>query len=523
MTHAPPSAGTREWLGLAVLALPTLLIAMDMTVLHLAVPALTADLAPSGAQLLWIIDVYGFLVAGLLVTMGALGDRIGRRRLLLVGATAFALASVLAAFSTSAEMLIVTRALLGVAGATLMPSTLSLIRVMFEDAAQRRAAIGVWMTCFMVGTAIGPLAGGVLLNSFWWGSVFLLGVPVMVLLLAVGPFLLPEQRDRGAGRLDLISASLSLVAILLVVGGLKALAEDGLGWPQLAASTAGVALAIVFVRRQRGLADPLLDPRLFRVPAFSVSVTAQFLAIFAMSGVQLLGAQYLQLVLGLSPLQAGLWTVPSVLASTAGTLLVPVITRHARPAPVMATGLALAGIGGLVLASIDTAGLSIYVLGFMLIGLGLGPTMTLATDQIIGAAPARRVGAASAISETGGELGGALGIAVLGSLGGVVYRSAIADGLPAGLPASAADPARETLGGAVASAGLLSGDEAAAMLEAARTAFVDGLRVVATTSSVIIIGVAVLVGALLRRSTASAAPALEPKASEAVEREPDPA
>ncbi|APU14893.1 MULTISPECIES: MFS transporter [Actinoalloteichus] len=517
MTHAPPSAGAREWLGLAVLALPTLLIAMDMTVLHLAVPALTADLAPSGAQLLWILDVYGFLVAGLLVTMGALGDRIGRRRLLLIGATAFATASILAAFSTSAEMLIVTRALLGVAGATLMPSTLSLIRVMFEDAAQRRVAIGVWMTCFMVGTAIGPLAGGVLLNSFWWGSVFLLGVPVMVLLLAVGPFLLPEQRDPGTGRIDLISAALSLVAILLAVGGLKALAEDGLGWPQGVAAAAGVALAIVFLRRQRGLADPLLDAELFRIPAFSVSVAAQLLAIFAMSGVQLLGAQYLQLVLGLSPLQAGLWTIPSVIASTAGTLLVPVITRHARPAPVMATGLVLAGIGAIVLTGIDTAGLSTLVLAFVLIGLGLGPTMTLATDQIIGAAPARRVGAASAISETSGELGAALGIAMLGSLGSVVYRSAMVDSLPAGLPASVAEPARETLGGAVASAGRLPAEQAAALLEAARPAFVDGMRLVAMTSSVIAIGLAVLVAVLLGRADTAAA-----GQSHTAEKEPDP-
>ena len=208
---------------------------MDLTVLNLAVPQLSADLKPSSAQLLWIIDIYGFLVAGSLITMGTLGDRIGRRRLLLIGAAAFGVASVLAAFSTSAEMLIATRALLGIAGATLAPSTLSLIRNMFLDPQQRTVAIGVWITSYSVGAAIGPLVGGVLLEYFWWGSVFLIGVPVMVLLLVLGPLLLPEYRDPDAGRLDLVSAALSLAAVLAVIYGLKQIAEDGLGWlPALA-------------------------------------------------------------------------------------------------------------------------------------------------------------------------------------------------------------------------------------------------------------------------------------------------
>src|SRR5512145_1867116 len=223
----PPRAGRKEWLGLAVLALACVVYAMDLTVLHLAVPTLSEDLKPTSSQLLWIVDIYGFMVAGALITMGTLGDRIGRRRLLMIGAAAFGVASVIAAFSTSAGMLIATRALLGLAGATLAPSTLSLIRNMFHDPDQRRVAIGVWVTSYSVGGAIGPLLGGILLQYFWWGSVFLIGVPVMVLLLAVGPVLLPEFRDPRAGRLDLASAALSLGAVLAAIWGLKRIAEHG--------------------------------------------------------------------------------------------------------------------------------------------------------------------------------------------------------------------------------------------------------------------------------------------------------
>jgi MFS transporter, DHA2 family, multidrug resistance protein len=309
-TVAAAKAGRREWIGLAVIALPCLLYSMDLTVLYLAVPKLSADLAPSSTQLLWIVDIYGFLVAGSLITMGTLGDRISRRKLLLIGAAAFGAASVLAAFSTSAEMLIAARALLGVAGATLAPSTLALIRNMFLDDRERSVAIGVWAASFSAGAAIGPLVGGVLLEFFWWGSVFLVGVPVMLLLLVLGPLLLPEYRDPDAGRLDLVSAGMSLTAVLAAIYGLKRIAEHGLAWEGAVFIVAGIAIGLAFIRRQRTLASPLIDLDLFRVRAFSASLITNILTVFAALGSFFFVGQYLQLVRGFSPLEAGLWTLP---------------------------------------------------------------------------------------------------------------------------------------------------------------------------------------------------------------------
>ena len=500
-----PRAGRREWIGLAVLALPCLLYSMDLTVLHLAVPQLSADLKPSSTELLWIIDIYGFLVAGSLITMGTLGDRIGRRRLLLIGAAAFGVASVLAAFSTSAEMLIAARALLGVAGATLAPSTLSLIRNMFLDPRQRTTAIAVWVTSYSVGGAIGPLLGGVLLEFFWWGSVFLLGVPVMVLLLAVGPSLLPEFRDPDAGRPDLLSAALSLAAVLAAIYGLKQFAQDGLGWPPVASILAGLALGVVFVRRQMTLADPLLDLRLFRKPAFSASLATYALGILVAFGGFLFLPQYLQLVRGLSPLEAGLWTLPWSGAFVLGSMLTPPLVRRVRPAFVMAAGLALAAVGFAVFARVDAdMAPAVFVGGSLIWSLGLAPVFTLATDLIVGTAPPERAGAASAISETGAEFGGALGIALFGSIGIAVYRGAMADGIPAGLSPEAAATARDTLGGAVALAEQLPAQLGAQLVEAAREAFIRGLQLTAAISAAGTLALAVLTAVLLRTARTGA-------------------
>ncbi len=504
---ALPRAGRREWVGLAVIALPCLLYTMDLTVLNLAVPRLSADLRPSSTQLLWIVDVYGFLLAGSLITMGTLGDRIGRRRLLLTGAAAFGLASVLAAFSTSAPMLIAARALMGVAAATLAPSTLSLIRSMFLDPRQRTIAISIWATSFSAGAAIGPLLGGLLLQRFWWGSVFLLAVPVMALLLALGPALLPEFRDPGAGRLDLRSAALSLAAVLLVIFGVKQVAQDGPGSLPALCILAGLAAGAAFLRHQRTLADPLLDLRLFRAPAFSAALATNLLSLFAAFGVQLFIAQYLQLVLGLSPMLAGLWMVPSAGGMIVGSLLAPLPVRRVRPAYVVAAGMAPAAAGfGLLTQVHGSSGLAVLVAGSVLISLGVAPAVTLATDLIVGAAPPERAGAASAMSETGSELGGALGIAVLGSIGTAVYRGHMAGTLPAGVPRGSASAARDTLGGALAAARPLPDHVSAALLGTAREAFAQGLHVTAVISAAVAISVAILAVALLRQVRPSAEP-----------------
>jgi DHA2 family multidrug resistance protein-like MFS transporter len=498
---APPLAGRREWIGLAVLALACLLYAMDLTVLHLAVPSLSADLQPSSSELLWITDIYGFMVAGFLVTMGTLGDRIGRRRLLLLGAAAFGVVSVLASLSTSPEMLIASRALLGIAGATLAPSTLSLIFSMFQDPRQRTTAIGIWITSFSAGGAIGPVLGGVLLERFWWGSVFLLALPVMALLLVLGPRVLPEYRDPNAGRLDLVSAAMSLVAVLAAVFGLKQIAQDGIGPLPVAAVVVGLVVGVLFVRRQLSLADPMIDLRLFRIQAFNAALATNLLGIFIVVGYFLFVAQYLQLVLGLSPLEAGLWSLPSAVGFIVGSNLAPRILRRVRPAFVIGAGLGLGAIGLGILTQVGgslNADLAILASASLVVSLGLAPVFTATTDLVVSSAPPERAGAASGISETGAELGGALGIAILGSIGVAVYRGELADTLPAGIPSEAAAIARDTLGGAVGVAARLSGEAGPEVLAAAREAFIQGMQLTVTLSAVVAVGIAVLATVLLR-------------------------
>ena len=493
MTAAPPRAGRREWIGLGVIALPCLLYAMDLTVLELAVPQLSMDLRPSSAQLLWILDIYGFLVAGSLITMGTLGDRIGRRRMLLIGAATFGVGSILAAFSRSAEMLIATRALLGVAGATLAPSTLSLIRNMFLDEQQRRTAIGVWITSYSVGGAIGPLIGGVLLEHFWWGSVFLIGLPVMVLLLVVGPVLLPEYRDPDAGRLDLISAVMSLASVLLVVYGLKKTAENGPGWLPVLCVLAGVAIGYAFVYRQKKLQDPLIDIALFRLPAFSAALASYMMATFVAFASYFFIAQYLQLVLGLSPLRAGLWTLPFMLGFVAGSNVTPILARRIRPAFLIAGGFVVAAVGFLILVLVDRSSpLITVVIASTIFSLGLSPAFTLSNDVILAVAPPRKAGAAAAISETSSELGGALGIAMIGSLGTAIYRRAMTGGVP--------EAARATLGGALATAKSLPAPLGAELLANARDAFTHGLQVSAIVCAILAVATAVITLAIVRKS-----------------------
>jgi MFS transporter, DHA2 family, multidrug resistance protein len=498
-TDQPRRATRREWIGLSVLALACLLYVMDLTVLHLAVPALSADLAPSSAQLLWIIDIYGFLVAGSLITMGTLGDRIGRRKLLMIGAAAFGLFSIVAAFSVSAEMLIASRALLGIAGATLAPSTLSLIFHMFSDERERRIAIGVWIGSFSAGSAVGPVLGGVMLELFWWGSVFLLALPVMAALLILGPRVLPEYRDPNAGHLDLVSAGLSIAAILALIYGLKELAVAGVSAASVFPMLAGVAIGVVFVRRQQRLADPMIDVNLFRIGTFNAALATNFLSIFVMVGYFLFVAQYLQLVVGLSPLMAGLWSLPSAVGFIVGSQLAPRIVTYVRPAYLIGGGLLVAAVGLALLTRVPvTGGLPLLITASVVISLGLAPVFGLTTELVVGSAPPERAGAASGISETGAELGGALGIALLGSVGVAIYRGSLAGSLPDAVPPDALAAAQDTLGGAVAVAETLPADVGSALLAAAHQAFVAGMHLTAAIAAVVAVLIAVTAVVMLR-------------------------
>lgn len=501
---SPQRATRREWIGLAVLTLPCLIYSMDLTVLNLAIPNLSADLKPSASQLLWIIDIYGFLVAGCLITMGTLGDRIGRRRLLMIGAATFALASIIAAFAPTAEVLIFARALLGITGATIAPSTLSLIRNMFPDETQRTRAIAIWGTSYSVGGSVGPVIGGILLEYFWWGSVFLLAVPAMALLLIIGPRLLPEYKDPQAGHMDIISAAMSLIAVLAVIFGIKRIAEGHADMLSAASISAGVIIGVFFVIRQRKLADPLIDLSLFGRPAFGAALLTNLVCVFIAFGAFFFTAQYLQLVLGLSPLQAALWSLPSSAGVIAGSLLAPRIVQLMRPAYVVACSMALCAGGFAIISQIGgveaspATGIAIIVTGSLIMSLGMGPVFILTTDLIIGTAPPQRAGAAAAMSETASEFGGVLGIAVLGSIGIAIYRRVISAGMPVGIPTDAAIAASGTLGGAIDVAKDLPEQASGALISVAQQAFVDGFVFVAIICSMTALAVAVLAASILR-------------------------
>ncbi|MDB6013819.1 MAG: hypothetical protein JWL65_6069 [Gammaproteobacteria bacterium] len=442
-------ATRREWIGLATIALPCILYAMDLTILNLAVPSLSADLKPTAAQLLWIVDVYGFLAAGSLLVMGTLGDRIGRRKLLLIGSASFGLLSLVAAFARSAETLIAARALLGIAGATLAPSTLSLISNMFRDDRERTFAVSVWVASFSLGGAIGPAVGGLILAHFWWGAVFLAPIPVMVLLLIVGPVLLPEHKNPNAGRLDVLSAALSLAAVLPVIYGIKLAAEGGDISRAASAIILGLVFGVLFVRRQRSLADPLLDLRLFGHPMLTAALAIHIVDFFIGFGILVLVAQYLQLVLGLTVLQAGIWSTPAGVGFVVGSLLTSPALRLMRPAYALGLGLTL-GAGGLAVMAwaADLHALSLVVLGNTLFAVGMAPVTVINSNLVVSAAPQEQSGSASALSETAVEFGGALGIALLGSLATFLYRSGISGTLPTGTPASTIETALRGIGAA---------------------------------------------------------------------------
>lgn len=480
MTTATTAATpvVRRWLALAVLAGAVLLLAIDGTVLYLAIPSLAQDLAPTSSQILWIGDIYSLTIAGLLVTMGGLADRVGRKRLLLVGAAAFGVASVTAAYAPTAEALIAARLALGVTGATLMPSTLSIVRNMFEDPKERARAVAIWAAAAGGGAAIGPLVGGALLERFWWGSVFLINVPVILVVLVAGAILLPESRDPGAGRFDLVSVVLSFLAVTPVVWVVKRWVDSGVSLLTLGVLAGAVVSGWLFVRRQRRSPSPLIDVDLFRFPAFSASILANFVAILALTGTLYFFSQYLQLVRGLSPLRAGLTELPVAVASIGAVVVVGWVLRRLGTGPGIAAALAVASVSMLLLAAAESADALVWLmLALVPLGVGLGVAQTLSTDAVLSTVPARKAGAASAVAETAYEMGVALGIALLGSTLTLVYRARLE--LPTTLGPEEAARVQDSL--ASASSVLTGRDDVLAAAHGAFTVAMQTTSVVAAT------------------------------------------
>ncbi|MCX5413789.1 MFS transporter [Streptomyces sp. NBC_00059] len=485
-----------RWIALAVLVLAVLLVAVDATVLGLATPFLSEDLEPTGTQLLWIGDVYSFVIAGLLVSMGSLGDRIGRKKLLLTGATAFGAVSVLNAYATSPEMMIVARALLGVAGATLMPSTLALIRNLFHDPRERSLAVGIWGAMASAGAAVGPVVGGLLLEHFWWGSVFLINLPVMAVLVAVGIKMIPESKNPAPGPWDLPSVGLSLVGMIGVVYAIKEAASHGVSWGNSAAAVGGLLALTWFVRRQLKLPAPLLDMRLFHHRGFSGAVLADLLTILGLSGIVFFLSQFLQLVQGRGPLEAGLAELPAAVGAVTAGLLAGRVARRYSVRSVVSLGLGAIGASLAVVTVIHKeTGYPLIGVLLLVVGVGAGFAFTVTSDVILSSVPKEQAGSASAVSETAYELGAALGIALLGSVVTGVYKGF---GTPEGTPAAAAAAAHESLGGAVETAEHLPAELGDSLVVAAQEAFVNGLRVSAAVGAVVLLATAVAAWFLLR-------------------------
>ena len=487
---------TRRWSALGVLALGVMLIGVDGTVLAVAAPFISRDLGATATQMLWIGDIYSFVLAGLLITMGGLGDRIGHKKLLLGAAFGFAVMSIATAYAPTPELLIGARALLGVAGATLAPSTLALIRALFPIARERSVAVGIWAAVFSAGTALGPVVGGLLLEHFWWGSVFLINVPVIGVLLVGGIVLLPEMRDPTPGPRDLPSVGLSLVGMLGLVYALKEGVHDGVHIDVVVVGLVGIAALTLFIRRQLRLPDPLIDIRLFYNRTFSGVVAANLLSVLGLSGVVFFLSQYFQLVNGYSPAQAGLAELPAAVAAMVSGVLAGVAVRFWSRRAVLATGLALVGFAMASLTTISPAtGYPRLGVALFVVGVGLGLAYTVANDLILDSVPPERAGAGAAISETAYELGMALGIAILGSIIAAVYRGMT---IPPGVHHDVVSHAKETLGAAHDAAGALPAANGHALLTSAQSAFTDGLAVASGVGSILLLASAAAVWLLLK-------------------------
>ena len=418
------SPGVRSWLGLVVVLGPVLLVSMDGSILFLATPRISQALSPTADQALWILDIYGFAVGSLLITFGNLGDRYGRLRLLMIGAAVFGVGSALAAFAPTAEGLIAARALMGVAGATLLPSALAVLSELFCDPRRRAQAIGIFAAAFAAGFAIGPLVGGILLERFWWGSVFLINLPVIAVFLVLAPVLLQEVRATGPGRVDVLSVAASGVGLLLAIYGLKRVATVGITSTALSAGVTGVVLLVWFARRQKSLEDPLMDFTLFRDRVFTVAVVTGLLPLAAWSAAAYLTGIYLQSVLGFRITEAALLALPGAVMLTTTCILTPlVVDRVGKRTALVVCHFSIAGGLLLLLLAAPGSGVTWYVASTVIAGAGYGISFALVADIAVGAVPPDRAGSAGAIAETSNEIGNALGIALLAGLATVVFRA----------------------------------------------------------------------------------------------------
>ncbi|MFF7196446.1 MFS transporter [Streptomyces sp. NPDC088197] len=473
-----------RWTILFVLCVSLLIVALDATVLHVAVPALTEDLRPGAQDLLWIVDAYPLIAASLLILFGTLGDRIGRRKVLLIGYALFGVASALAAFAPTPHVLIAARALLGAGGAMIMPATLSILRQVFPDRRERATAIGVWSAVAAVGAAVGPVLGGFLVEHFWWGSVFLINIPLMAVMLPLGRILLPESRGSTDGPWDVLGAVTAALGVLGVVLGMKRL---GGGASPLDAAAfvpllAGVGLLVWFIRRQRRREHPLIDVRMFSQPAFSTSVGCIVLAMLALVGLELIAVQYLQLVLGLSPLQTGLRLLPLTFAAMAAGLTGSRMLRGFGPRRMVCGGFVLTAVAVLALTAMGQSDRPVLLTtAFVLLGFGLEATLFGAYESMLSESPAHQAGGAAAIGETSYQLGAGMGIALLGSVMNAAYAPGVAR--TPGVSAADSTAAGHSLGEAYDVADRLGGGSGAALRHAARHSFVTGLHMTLLVSA----------------------------------------
>lgn len=487
-----PALNPRRWVGLAVLCASLLIVVMDMTILNVALPAISEQLRPGSVQLLWIVDIYPLVVAGLLVTASGIADRFGRKRMLMTGFATFGVASTLVLFADSAAALITIRALLGVGGALIMPSTLSMIRNLFTDGKERAVALGIWGSMAAVGSGLGPIAGGALLAHFSWHSAFLVNVPIMAIALVAAYFLLPESKG-AIVRWDALGTALSIVGMVALMLAIKNFGKHGLTDPTalVAAAVAAIALGW-FVRRSLNRPDPILDIRLLKRRGLSAGLIAALTTSIATAALLLLLAQWMQLVEGMSALDAGVHLLPVAIASGILSPLAPAIAARIGTRTVMAGGLGMSSLGFFVLfLAPQPLTYGYLAVAMTLVGVGMS-SLAIGSAAVMASSPAERSGNAAALEETSFELGGALGVAILGSVAALVYRNGLTvnELAASGITGDAAEAARESLGGAIAVA---EQAQASGIADVARDSFTTSLQVTGIAGGVLMLAGAIAV------------------------------